>query len=81
MWQQAACTFRRLPDTLYNSPAANSGPRRPSYQRLNKKLSDKEASVMVEMLDGEKRQEELARMLSGRVTDRSLKHAGRDARD
>jgi len=27
------------------------------------------------MLDGEKRQEELARMLSGRVTDRSLKHA------
>ena len=43
--------------------------------KVDKKLSDKEASVMVEMLDGEKRQEELARMLSGRVTDRSLKHA------
>jgi DNA repair protein RecN (Recombination protein N) len=43
--------------------------------KVDKKLSDKEVSVTVEILDGEKRREELARMLGGRVTDRSLKHA------
>ncbi|MGO9377871.1 MAG: DNA repair protein RecN [Dissulfurispiraceae bacterium] len=43
--------------------------------KVDKQLTDKEVKVTIEMLDGEKRREELARMLGGRITDRSLKHA------
>ncbi len=46
-----------------------------SHLRVEKKLSQKEVRVSVETLEGEKRREELARMLGGKVTDRSLKHA------
>ncbi|HMK61245.1 MAG TPA: DNA repair protein RecN [Dissulfurispiraceae bacterium] len=42
---------------------------------VDKQLSDKEVKVTIDVLSDEARREELARMLSGRVTDRSLKHA------
>jgi len=45
------------------------------HLRVEKVLSDEEVRVRVEYLEGEKRREELARMLGGKVTDRSLKHA------
>lgn len=43
--------------------------------KVDKKLFDNEVKVIIETLGGEKRQEELARMLGGRITDRSLRHA------
>ncbi len=43
--------------------------------KVEKELTQKDVKVRVETLDGEKRREELARMLGGRVTDRSLRHA------
>ena len=46
-----------------------------SHIRVDKQLSDKEATVTIEVLADESRREELARMLGGRVTDRSLQHA------
>ncbi len=45
------------------------------HLKVEKELSQKEVKVRVEVLDREKRREELARMLGGKVTDRSLKHA------
>ncbi|HTZ17472.1 MAG TPA: DNA repair protein RecN [Dissulfurispiraceae bacterium] len=42
---------------------------------VEKVLSEKEVKVCIEVLAGEKRREELARMLGGKVTDRSLRHA------
>jgi DNA repair protein RecN (Recombination protein N) len=45
------------------------------HLKVEKTLSQKDVRVSVEMLDGENRREELARMLGGKVTNRSLKHA------
>jgi len=45
------------------------------HLKVEKELTKKGVKVRVETLYGEKRREELARMLGGRVTDRSLRHA------
>ncbi len=45
------------------------------HLKVEKALSRTEVRVTVETLEGENRREELARMLGGKVTDRSLKHA------
>jgi len=45
------------------------------HLKVEKELSQKDVRVRVETLDGEKRREELARMLGGKVTERSLRHA------
>ena len=45
------------------------------HLKVEKELSQKDVKVRVESLDNDKRREELARMLGGRVTDRSLRHA------
>ena len=46
-----------------------------THLRVEKELSQKDVKVRVVELSGEKRREELARMLGGRITDRSLQHA------
>ena len=45
------------------------------HLKVEKELSQKDVRVRVETLGGEKRREELARMLGGKVTERSLRHA------
>jgi DNA repair protein RecN (Recombination protein N) len=46
-----------------------------THLKVEKELSQKDVKVKVVELSGEKRREELARMLGGRITDRSLQHA------
>jgi DNA repair protein RecN (Recombination protein N) len=46
-----------------------------NHLRVEKETKQTGVRVKVERLDGENRREELARMLGGRVTDRSLQHA------
>ena len=46
-----------------------------THLRVEKELSQNDVKVRVVELVGEKRREELARMLGGRITDRSLQHA------
>jgi DNA repair protein RecN (Recombination protein N) len=46
-----------------------------NHLKVEKELLQKDVKVRVVQLVGEKRREELARMLGGRVTDKSLLHA------
>ncbi len=46
-----------------------------NHLAVEKSLSGATVKVMIETLSGQRRQEEIARMLSGKITDRSLKHA------
>jgi DNA repair protein RecN (Recombination protein N) len=45
------------------------------HLKVEKDLKQNVVRVKVELLEGEKRREELARMLGGRITDKSLEHA------
>jgi DNA repair protein RecN (Recombination protein N) len=45
------------------------------HLKVEKELSRKDVKVKVATLDNDQRREELARMLGGKVTDRSLRHA------
>jgi len=46
------------------------------HLRITKKTEGGRTSVLVERIDGEERVEEIARMLSGKITSTSIKHAG-----
>jgi DNA repair protein RecN (Recombination protein N) len=45
------------------------------HLQINKKQRDGRVYVEVKELVGKERQDEIARMLSGKITDTSLKHA------
>lgn len=47
-----------------------------AHLKIEKKLKNKKVHVEVRELSGKERQDEIARMLSGDITDISLKHAG-----
>ena len=46
------------------------------HLKVEKILDDSKAVVMVTGLSGDERRNEIARMLSGRITEGSIKHAG-----